>query len=357
MKFRWGFYGFLFVFPGLSNTAFSGELIELYRGARAQAMGNAFVAIADDEEAIFYNPAGLAGTQKHILNYMALDLSTSTDLILSYQEGLSAFKNLSGDSLNVIIGKNIFARSQFAPSFLMPNFGVAAIVDGQFAIESQNKALPQLTLGYQTTNGIQAGYGISLNRGFRRKGDLRFGIAAKILWRRGGYHLLPLLSLISLSQNTIKELSGSYERGIGLDFGGQYLFNFTNHFSASLGVAYTDVGDTYFGGQADTIKGNLTAGMALQYSLKLSKITFAYDFRHILNETDWRKKSHIGVEVAVPFLSIYGGINQVNLTYGASFDAWLFKITVLSFAEELGSFVHQDSMRQWLVKTALKFDL
>ncbi|MBI3534824.1 MAG: hypothetical protein HY072_04985 [Deltaproteobacteria bacterium] len=353
-------YNFLFLslILFLSHVSQAEELREFYKGARALGMGNAFVALADDEQAIFYNPAGLAAVKKLSFHYLPVDILLSSDLLNSYSSGLGAFQNISGDTLNVIMGKNIFGEMQVAPSFVMPNIGVGVIVDSQIAIYSQNKTLPQITIGYQTTNGIQVAYGLSVMRGFRKKADLRFGVAAKMLWRRGGYHLLPPMTLVNLSTGTIQQVMGEYGRAVGLDFGSQFVYNIDSRLSIMLGTVITDAGDTTFtGGQADMIKNNVSAGAAIQYSLRVAQLTFTYDLRHILQKTDWRKRNHIGGEFSMPFLRIYLGINQIYASYGASFDAWLFKLTALSYAEELGTFVNQQPSRRWLIKASLKFDL
>ena len=53
----------LFLLPGLSSQAqapkYSNEFLSIGTGARAKAMGNSFVAIADDATAGYWNPAGL----------------------------------------------------------------------------------------------------------------------------------------------------------------------------------------------------------------------------------------------------------------------------------------------------------
>ncbi len=45
-----------------------GQFLKLGVGARAQAMGGAFVSIADDASAIFWNPAGIARINKSVVN-------------------------------------------------------------------------------------------------------------------------------------------------------------------------------------------------------------------------------------------------------------------------------------------------
>jgi hypothetical protein len=342
----------------LSEWTYAGLLTELYRGARSQGMGNTYVAIADDEQAIFMNPAGLAGNKRYVFNYAVLDTSISSDLLSTFQEGVSAFQNLSGDSLNVLIGKNVYGETQLTSSLLMPNFGIAIIVDGQTAIFAQNKALPQITLGYQTTNGVQAAYGMSLTRGGQQKSDLRIGFGAKMLWRRGGYTTLPLMTLMSLNKDRLSEITGDFARGYGVDAGAQYIYKYTNQLTLSSGLVYTDIGDTQFGASgADRLKANLAIGAAAQYEFSRLRAALAYDFRHILHETDWRKKSHIGIEFGLPLFSLYAGVNQVFLTYGAAIDVWFIKFTISTYAEEHGSFVYQSPERRWMMKLALRFKL
>lgn len=45
-----------------------GQFLKLGVGARAQAMGGAFVSVADDASAIFWNPAGIARINKSVIN-------------------------------------------------------------------------------------------------------------------------------------------------------------------------------------------------------------------------------------------------------------------------------------------------
>jgi hypothetical protein len=354
----WQYATALAVFAGLGPSAAALPLRELYLGARAQAMGGAFTAVADDEQAIFYNPAGLAGIKGFSANYIAIDLQASTDLILGYRDSKEALNNLSGDSLNVIMGKNVFARGQFAPSFVMPNFGLAIITDGQVAIFAQNEALPQITLGHQTTNGLQAAYGISFGDRRKRGGsELRVGIGAKLLWRRGGYKLLTLEEVLTISEDTFHSVAGSFQQGYGGDVGVQWVKPFTKNFELLAGAAMTDIGDITFGAGIDSIKSNLSLGVAGRFLFPSGQVIVAYDYRHAMDPADWRKKNHVGAELALPLLSIYGGINQVYPTYGAAFDLWLVRVTAYSSAEEFGGLAQQAPVRTYVLKLALKFGM
>jgi hypothetical protein len=333
-----------------------GEFHELYRGGRAQAMANAFTAVADDEQAIFYNPAGLAGIPRLRFNYFVEDVEVSTDSILKMSDNISAFKDFTPEKLNVLMGQNLYIRSQFTPSFVMPNFGFAVIVDDQFAINLKNQAMPQMLLGYQMTNGFQAATGFSLLGTQRRaKDDLRLGFAGKMLWRRGGYHLLSLAEILSLDQSLLGEQAGDYERGMGIDMGLQYLRTLNDRLTLSFGSNFQNIGDITFGPKGDSLKGNLSAGVAATYKHKLLKAILSYEYRHLLDDADWRKKMHLGTEIGLPIVSLYGGLNQTHLVYGVSADVWYVKATVLSYAEDLATYAGQDASRRYMLRLQLKF--
>ena len=348
-------------FSAGARSVQAGELHQLYRGARTEAMGGAYTALADDEQAIFLNPAGLAGIEHLQFNYLITDFTVSSDIISTAAQASSAFSKLSGNSLNLIMGKNIYAQVQLAPTLVGPGFGFSVLADQQVALRSENKALPQITFGYQTTDGFQLAYGTSIGKGkrgfFGDKVELRLGAAAKMLFRRGGYRRLSPLTLFQLSPSKAQGLIGPWGKGYGLDLGSQLVYRANKRLNFYAGLAMTDVGDTCFGDGPDPIKSVLSGGFAARYDLGVIHIKTIYDQRHILQVTDWRKKNHFGVELGLPMLSIYGGINGVYPTYGVSFDIWVLSLTAASYVEEQGSFVYQDPEHRWMTRLAFKFEL
>ncbi|MBC7690332.1 MAG: hypothetical protein H7222_01060 [Methylotenera sp.] len=347
----------VFSFMLSSFTASAGMLRETFRGARAMAMGNAYVGLADDEQAVWYNPAGLGGNRKTEFHYIVSDLSISTDTIGSVS-AISKIKNPTGDSLNSLMGQNIYGQEQLSSTLIMPNFGMGLLIDGQVALKEKNRAFPSINLGYQTTSGVQLAYGFSTGGMSRRPtGEWRFGIGAKMLIRRGGYHDIPIVDLVSFDKSVLSKITGNFGTGYGVDLGTQYVRPLNKRLKVSGGVALTDVGGTSFGAGPDPIPQNLSAGGAAEYTLGLSKLICTYDWRHITDATDWRKKSHLGAELALPLLSLYGGVDQTYITYGASFDIWIIKVTGVSYAEENGSFIGQNPERRYTLRLDLKFTL
>ncbi|MDP4245958.1 MAG: hypothetical protein Q8932_08930 [Bacteroidota bacterium] len=73
------------------------------RGVRPMGMGGAFVALSDDQNAIFYNPAGLTQRQGSQFTLIELPLNISDDVLQFYnfyndnKDSLKDFDNLSDD--------------------------------------------------------------------------------------------------------------------------------------------------------------------------------------------------------------------------------------------------------------------
>ena len=331
---------------------------ELYQGTRVKGMGGAYVGLADDHQTLFLNPAGLASVQDNVFYLSDTMMEGSED---AYSAVLKSFGALSGFSiatLNLFQGDNVYARAQTSPMFLMKNFGFGLIFDQQFAYFTKNLALPKITLGYQTTMGLQVAFGTQLSSGRHRPGNpsLNIGGAVKVLWRRGGYRQWAQSELLAFD-GTIglaTELFGNFGMGLGIDLGAQYVLPMSRQLQLSFGTAFTDIGDTAFSSAASPQQGNWSAGLGVKYDAGLMDLSFAYDFRNILAPLDWRAKNHVGMEVGFPIVDLFVGINQAYLTYGVGVDVWVFKVEAVSYAEELSAQLFQDPNRRYMVRIESK---
>lgn len=344
------------------SLAWAGYYPPLYTAERASAMGGAFVALADDEEAIFINPAGMAGNKGFSFNIVPVDVEIAADNISSVYGLIGLYSNLAnvnGNVLNTFMGKDLYASVQIAPTLTMPNFGFALIANQQYGLVEQNIANPVMGLTDVQTNGMQAAYGFSLlPKSMRQRGDLRVGFAGKMLWRRGGYYDLDFLEVLSLASspvNTLHSMVGAYALGFGMDAGAQYLYNASKRVTVSAGIAMTDIGDTTFASQQSSpLLSNLTAGVGFSYKLSRIKINADFDYSHILDDQDFFSKTHFGLELQLPFVSLQGGLDQTNLTCGASFDVWILRISANTYASELDSYAGQNTERRYGLRVAFK---
>ncbi len=345
----------------VSSWVHADEPSRFYRGVRATAMGGAFVAIADDEQALYLNPAGLAGINNFSFHYAPADFDLSTDMVKLGLTGTSAFSNLGVSSLNNFMGQSNTARGALTPTLLMANFGFGIFSEQLIQISEANQANPQLKLGYRTTNGFQVGFAFAplkkKKRGF--KGDLRIGAAAKMVWRRGGVRTLSFLDVMNLAgqgAQFVSALAGSFGNSIGYDLGAQYLHPLTKRVTLSTGLVMTDIGNTSFpDSTADPVKADLTWGVGAKIALPVGKLTFAYDLKSLNETMDLRKRSHLGAELAVPLLSIQAGFYQGYFTYGVGSDIWLAKLQLTSYSEEQGTYGGQKGERRYALRASLKF--
>jgi hypothetical protein len=241
----------------------------------------------------------------------------------------------------------------------MPGIGVSLISDQQFSLYETNQANPNLRLGYMMTNGFQVAYGASIMpRRMRRFQDLRVGLALKMLWRRGGIYDVGALDAMELAQdpiNGLHNITGSYGKGYGADLGTQFLRHVGKRLTLGAALVMTDVGNTAFDDpKALPQASNTTLGVSATYNLKRIKFTWAFDYQHMLNDMDFRSHAHTGFEMQFPFVTVSAGFNQMNFSYGASFDVWILRITGASYAEELYTLGGQNAERRYAARIAMK---
>jgi hypothetical protein len=320
-------------------------------------MGNAFTAIADDEEAIFFNPAGLAGVRKFSLNLATIGLEVSDELLAEVANIMAIVGNPGVDSINQLMGKNLYARAQGYASLVLPGFGIAALGDQQTAIRIKNPYYPEMTIGGQTTYGFQMGFGFSILKLKKKRGQLRMGLAGKMLWRGGGYQNLSLSQLMAFDTSTLLGSIGNMGIGYGVDSGLQFEYNVKKKITLLAGLAYTNMGGVAFASGADPLAANLTAGLGMRVKGWDTVATLAFDYSHILDAMDFRKKTHLGLELQFPLISLSVGLNQLSLCYGASVDLAIVKVGYVSYAEELSSVSGINPERRHLLNLSMKLDL
>jgi hypothetical protein len=176
--------------------------------------------------------------------------------------------------------------------------------------------------------------------------------------RRGGYRTLGLSELVAVDSQFLDGIMGNWGLAYGVDLGMHARFPISSTLVLGAGASWLDVGDTSFGPGPDPQRNNLGVGTALTWTEGVARISVLYDLHHLTQEADIRKKNHLGLEIGLPALSIYAGLNQLRyLSYGVGFDLWLFSITALSTTEELGTFVGQQPNSRYSLRADLKIKI
>ncbi len=321
---------------------------------RTLSMGGAGVGLADDEYALFHNPAGLAGMEKRRFRAMSVGIEASMDTYSSLGTTKSVFSNFQLANMNQLMGKDIIARTSATTMVNLPHFSLAYIADGQASMNQFNQANPTFRLGDMITHGIQTGMGWNLSKSKKGPEEMRVGVAAKVLWRRGGYYDISTAGFLSASsqgRQYINNLVGSYGMGFGADVGAQYMKHIDNKTHVSFGTSITDIGNTKFSDtHAQTIPMNVSLGVAFQKELEMLKLKFAADLQNLTQETSFVNRTHFGGAISLPMFDFNYGLYQMNLTYGFAFDLWVVRVSALTYAEELGLYYHQNQSRRYMLQ-------
>ena len=111
------------------GVAFARNQEPMFLGARKRALGGAYVSVADDHEAVYFNPAGLADVDSASIRYLALDLESSTDIYEAIKSSSSSIKKLDSSTIDTLMGKSIYARAQLSPTLILSNIGIGFLFD------------------------------------------------------------------------------------------------------------------------------------------------------------------------------------------------------------------------------------
>lgn len=362
----------LFLEVCFSLSAHAVELQEFYRGVRAVAMGNAFTAIADDADAIFYNPAGLALNNRMKLVLFNPKLEISTDDLKAVAAIKQIAKSFDADSVAKIFGKNLYVAGTIFPSIHFPYFVLGLYAGANLHFVTRNLTLPAFDVTYIVDYGLVTGFGFE-SRGFSKKHFLRNGIGLKLLTRQGIDRRIPISTLVTADKAVLSSLKSAPTAGIGLSLGTQYELPVSVRSDLILGSSWLDVGDTNFGGRltaADKrppkIKQNLTAGAALisyfslnRWKASRSNIKFAAEARHLTDTgKDPLLKLHAGMEIDIKgWFSVQLGWSQDDWTAGAKASVWPFDVSAVTYSVENQALAFMNRERRYMVQLTLEFDM
>ena len=146
-----------------------GELRRPFQGIRNLGMGNVGVAMSHDENALFYNPAGLAAVDTTIVSIPFVnEVSKDTLSLTSQIQNLSS--SSTADTVALALDKQIHYRNMTALNVIIPfgslmTFGTAGGVETTIDLSASNPVGIQLNYGMRLDQIINIGAGFSLGRG------------------------------------------------------------------------------------------------------------------------------------------------------------------------------------------------
>ncbi|MDI6809411.1 MAG: hypothetical protein QME66_10580 [Candidatus Eisenbacteria bacterium] len=320
--------------------------------ARTLGMGGAYLAIANDHNALYSNPAGLSRVRGMSISIPSISFHTNQDLIDISQdvtdfidEHESEFADFDSVTDDFLRGLDPFDDRwmSFAVDPLVdlvfPHFGLGAYstIDARFKID---RGIYQPRISVQVKNDMVGVVGISKSLGLLGK-KMDIGVSAKYIQRRLLSESLSGTDASTFDEESIQDMLDTLETaktGLTFDIGALYPLNG----ATTLALVLKDVA-----GKVDdeTIPMTVNVGIASRPAiLKIIPLfrntVIAADVDDIFGEGSMLNRVHLGAETKfalLPFITLRGGFNQGYPTYGLGLNLLIVRLDFAYYGEELGS--------------------
>lgn len=346
----------IFMFLILLLTCSQAEAI-LYKGVRPLGMGNAFTALADDKNALFYNPAGLSG-----VSYFGMDIFnpiieiSKNGIDLASDAGDTDFDETGevADLLRKHTGDAQFFRIGLFPNaaFRVANAGAMIGLMGQARtdIQIRNPVWPEAHVNMIADYGAIGGAGLDLPfPGWRLGGSL------KVIGRESLSEVYTAADIASENFEDRIEDDLQNGSGVSIDIGAIYdVPDMTMADKLSFGICAQNLPSMKMG-DAQKIESQVNVGTAVRKTFGAYELTGTLDIHDITKNatehSDLAKRIHAGAEVRFPMiLSLRTGLNQGYLTGGITFDFRYLRFDFATYAEEVGTHAGQKDDRRYCVQ-------
>ncbi len=341
------------------------EMDKLYTGVRPLGMGNAFTAIADDENAAFYNPAGLTDTEEGKVELInpKIDVSTNT---LDFQKDASNLQ--TGDTAGAVdmmrkyIGKHQHLAATVFPNYTRHNFEIGFLYKVGLDAEVNSPSYPVLQADLKNDAGVF----VALSHSFLDD-SLRLGATLKYIQHQRFYKEYTAVDIADT--NTEYKFSDNLKSAnkFGGDLGATYYFE-SEAWKPRVALVVQNVGGMDFGDYQATptspvvpnaYKQQVNLGFAVTREL-WGKVTLAMDYDDLTGnvgtDKDKGKRLHMGAEWKLPkILALRAGLNQGYVSYGAGLDFWLLKLDYAYYKEEVGAYAGQREDARHIVELSIGF--
>jgi len=335
-----------------SLQAQTGELRRPGQGVRNLGMGNTGIGLSFDENALFYNPAGLASVDTILVGFPFL-VEVSDDSVNIIKE----VSKLSGDSKNadivaLLMGKRVHFRNLIDLNLIMPfgelmTFGAASGIETQFDFGVRNPVAIEIDFGFRLDRINNFGFALPVARG-------RWLVGAGVeTIERCDIPLTTATFGTVLNNSDIGSSIGKCElndlkRAQTFNFGFQRRLETASALKMTWGFTANNVGGLKFkrsDNETSPADQNpeYSTGFSWQPSWGPVRLLYAIDIRDLTMEhaddTDCQSKKstdclwkrlHIGTEIGISPIdsgastfAIRAGFNQGYFTYGFELNPFI----------------------------------
>ena len=302
----------------VSSNVFAEDAQRLYRSSHYLGRGDAGLAIADDHEAIFYNPAGLAQGQG-IFN-RAIFLSPAFEFSDDARNMMNALQDEDADTAEILlkrVGKNQHL-GLYNSTALVFRRAALSIFNGQTTDILVYKSpaaggLEAVKAQLVTSNGIA----FALAQDFLNK-SLFVGANVKYLHRGQAKLEANVADAESVGELDSSEL---FKSGMGTSVDLGVIYKLPGRLQPSVAATINNVGGANFkrmseeAGTPDGLKQVVNLGVAIQPQSKMSKFKLMAEIWDVTSQISKStiKKLHLGGDLSV--------LDTIGFTAGLS-EGW-----------------------------------
>ena len=347
---------------GFSSVGQSEEWREFYSNARALGMGNASVAVTNDETALILNPAALGRLRDDYGTLFDPEYDTSSNTIRQY-------KNIGlGNNFEISRAKELtdnfresyyHHRAQIFPSFVRKYVGLGMLYRVHLDAE-MNAAGDKLYVNYRNDIALVGGLSFRLF-----DGRIKLGINGKIISR-----IEVQNSNVSPTGNLDIPSIGGGGEGMGLSTDSGILIAAPWTWIPTIGAVIHDMGGTTFtarrGVRMNTSEAPQQVPQTIDVAVALFPIhskdwrsSWTLEYKDITNgrgDDDNAKRMHFGVEYNwADIFFIRAGYNQRYWTAGLELASENMQWQLASYGEEIGTKSSPREDRRYVAKVAFRF--
>lgn len=344
-----------FVLILISQVAAAQELLEVNTSVRALGMGNAYTAVVEDKDALFYNPSRLAYVKGINLTVFDFTLGVNgQDVYDTYTEfqDVDSSSSAFATQLRQFYGKKIWIGGGAKTAIAVPNFAAAGFDSFSGSAALHNPAFPNLDVNFANDYGAAIGFSFKIAPG------VSTGFTGRRITRIGSQFPLGVDTLAVLSSSQLQDSLNNRGTGYALDYG--LSATLPTPVEPTFTFVWKQMGYTTFTQEFGSrpppmMMDEMIAGFGMAVKVPGLTIRPAADFKY-LNRTRVQlgKKLHFGLELEFPIFSLRGGLHQGYYSAGAGVNLGILKVDAATYGVEMGVYPGQLEDRRYVIEASLE---
>jgi hypothetical protein len=357
----------------LSITTYGDIYPTAYKSIRAQGMGGAYVAVADDPSSLFLNPAGLSnlsgnylevldvqgelgqGSLQNILDLYEATTTTGTEsekdaAVIDAVQALTGTYSVAEAHVSFL---SYYWKNRKKWGSLGVGFSPYSHSQASIYIRNQSNQITQIRL--ESSSGGALGFGLN----FSNVPGLSMGLTNRTFYHleTDGMYGLSDLQDSTFSEDLQESLTGSGKVYTSFDLGLLYEYRLANWvfgLGASMPNTYTTSEDLRVLNGGFQVKAIWLNQFITRITAEHKDLFYAYS-----EDNSVFKRLHGGAELEwgnpILRIAVRGGVHQGYLSYGATIDLNYLEIEYAHYTEEIGAYAGQVGSPRDLVRISMGF--